>query len=145
MKLTSLFCCSPNPVTFSHDVDALHASSNVNASSTSVGSSTKTPKVVKPVKTVPDPEPYTASQAEVLFQKYADEDDPSVIGPEGLEKLCSDAEIPLDGALPLVLAWQFGASEMAKLSKSEWETGTSQLQCVVLLLYWGSPLSHLPS
>ena len=130
MKLTSLLCCSSNTTTFVSDDDALR-SSNINASSTSIGSSTKAAKaakMAKSLKNVSDPEPYTALAADALFTRYADEDDPSVIGPEGLEKMCGAAEISLEGALPLILAWQFGASEMAKLSKSEWDKGTSQLQ-----------------
>jgi DCN1-like protein 4/5 len=127
MKLTTLLCCFKHPNSFVGDDDALCAS-NINTSSTSIGSSTKPVKVAKPSKSLPEPEPYTAVAADALFTKYADEDDPSVIGPEGLERMCSDAEISLEGALPLLLAWQFGASEMAKLSKSEWSKGTSQLQ-----------------
>jgi len=112
--------------------DALHAS-NVNASSnTSLGSSTKPAKVVKNTKSVPDSDSYSASQATALFDNYADSDAPSVIGPEGFERLCNDADIPLEGALPLVLAWQFGASEMAKISRGEWDTGTSQLKIASL-------------
>ncbi|TFY57440.1 hypothetical protein EVJ58_g7019 [Rhodofomes roseus] len=74
------------------------------------------------------PAPYSAASAISLFNSYADPDDPTVIGPEGFERLCSDAEISLEGALPLILAWQLHASEMANITKSEWEKTTSELR-----------------
>ncbi|KAL4253969.1 Defective in cullin neddylation protein [Abortiporus biennis] len=95
------------------------------SSSKSAASVTKKPNKSKKAC---DFEPYSASSATALFGNYADEDDPNVIGPEGFEKLCNDAEISLEGALPLILAWQLGASEMAKISKEEWEKGTSELR-----------------
>lgn len=131
MKLTSLFCCSPNTATTHYDDYIAHAPHPhvANASNTSVVSTAKPPKAVKPAKTsVSEPEPYSAADANSLFGKYADEDDSEVIGPAGLEKLCGDADISLEGPLPLLMAWQFRASEMAKVTKSEWESGTSALQ-----------------
>ncbi|KAI6036924.1 hypothetical protein PISMIDRAFT_112279, partial [Pisolithus microcarpus 441] len=50
------------------------------------------------------------------------------IGPEGVEKLCTEAGIPLDGAQPLVLAWQFGCSEVGKITLDEWLQGTDALR-----------------
>ncbi|TFY76479.1 hypothetical protein EWM64_g7535 [Hericium alpestre] len=74
------------------------------------------------------PEPYSAARAAKLFATYADEDDPSVIGPEGFERLCNDAKIPLDGAVPLILAWQLDSKEMAKITRDEWTKGMGALQ-----------------
>lgn len=51
-----------------------------------------------------------------------------VIGPEGLEQLFSDTEIPMDGAMPLIFAWLSGAHEMAKITLKEWEALTGELQ-----------------
>lgn len=65
-----------------------------------------------------------------LFSLYADADDPDVIGPEGFERLCNDADIPLEGAMPLILAWLVKGDEMAKITRREWETGMGELQCV---------------
>ncbi|KAI0082877.1 DUF298-domain-containing protein [Panus rudis PR-1116 ss-1] len=73
-------------------------------------------------------EPYSRERAVQLFDRYADEDNQDVIGPAGFEKLCSDLDISLEGALPLILAWQFGASEMAKLKKDEWLKFTNDLR-----------------
>ena len=78
----------------------------------------------------PANEPYTAKRSLALFQRYADRDDPTTIGPEGFEKLCSDANIPLDGALPLILAWQLGTKEMGKITAQEWNSGTESLKYV---------------
>ncbi|RXW21120.1 hypothetical protein EST38_g4745 [Candolleomyces aberdarensis] len=77
-------------------------------------------------------EPYTAQRALALFAKYADSDDPNVIGPEGFEALCTDAGIPLEGALPLILAWQLNSQEMAKISKDEWVKGMATLKIASL-------------
>jgi DCN1-like protein 4/5 len=73
-------------------------------------------------------ESYDSTRALTLFKKYADADDPNVIGPEGFTQLCTDAQMPMEGALPLVLAWQLQAKEMGKLTKNEWLQAMSQLQ-----------------
>ncbi|KAG5221265.1 PLC phosphodiesterase [Salix suchowensis] len=62
------------------------------------------------------------------FGKYADEDSPEVIGPEGFSRLCEDADASLEGPLPLIIAWLMDAGEMAKITKEEWTKGTSKLQ-----------------
>jgi len=104
---------------------------------TSKAASRKSKETSKPSKEVVSsdvsvPEPYTPTLALTLFNSYVDPDtaetDSPSIGPEGFEKMCSDAQIPLDGALPLVLAWMLEAKEMAKISKDEWVKGTSNLQ-----------------
>ena len=91
-----------------------------------------TTPAVKPSKPVKSSEsaPYSAAAAVSLFDSYADPDDPTVIGPEGFERFCSDAEVSLEGALPLILAWQVNASEMAKINRPEWEKASSELRCV---------------
>ncbi|KAG6379202.1 Cullin binding-domain-containing protein [Boletus reticuloceps] len=71
---------------------------------------------------------YTQRGAQALFKSFADDDNPDVIGPGGVEKLCTEAGIPLEGAQPLLLAWQFKAQEMAKISRSEWLQGAEALR-----------------
>jgi len=71
---------------------------------------------------------YSKQRAETLFSQFVDEDVPNVIGTEGFERLCNKAKVPLDGALPLLLAWQLDAHEMGKISKREWMEGTVALQ-----------------
>lgn len=74
------------------------------------------------------PEPYTPQRALALFNKYVDPDDPNSIGPEQFMQLCSDADIPMEGALPLFLSWQMEGTEMAKLTRECWVKGTSALK-----------------
>ena len=121
MKLTSLFCCVSSTST-PDTIDSETATSK----STKSAAAIKAKPAVDPSK----PQPYSAANATSLFTEYADEDDEDVIGPEGLERLCSDANISLEGALPLILAWQLGSTEMAKVKKQEWEKGTGELRCV---------------
>lgn len=66
-------------------------------------------------------------------------DDPSFIGAEGFEQLCTDANVPMEGALPMLLAWQTDATEMAKITKEQWLQGMEVLQCVVIIF---DPSSH---
>ncbi|KXN91212.1 DCN1-like protein 5, partial [Leucoagaricus sp. SymC.cos] len=73
-------------------------------------------------------EPYTPQRAITLFESYADPDEPNVIGPEGFEKLCTDANLSMEGSAPLILGWQMDAKEMAKISKEEWVSGTKALR-----------------
>ena len=37
----------------------------------------------------------------------------------------------MDGAMPLILAWLVNGGEMAKITRSEWEAGMGELQCVL--------------
>ncbi|KAI0045155.1 DUF298-domain-containing protein [Auriscalpium vulgare] len=105
MRLHNLLCCSTD-ANFDPDVDS---------------------DVKKPATKTDKPEPYSASAAGALFQAYADPDEPATIGAEGFERLCTDANIPLDGAMPLLLAWQLDAKEMGKISKEDWVRGTDAL------------------
>ncbi|PPR03541.1 hypothetical protein CVT24_007026 [Panaeolus cyanescens] len=73
-------------------------------------------------------EPYSPKRAMELFTDFADTDNPQIIGPEGFEDLCHKANLAMEGALPLILAWQFEVKEMGKISKEEWEAGTSALR-----------------
>jgi len=63
-----------------------------------------------------------------LFEVYAETDEPNIIGPEGFEKLCGDASLSMEGPVPLILAWQMNAKEMAKISKEEWVSGMKDLR-----------------
>jgi len=73
-------------------------------------------------------ETYSPQRALELFNGYTKIDDKTVIETEGFEQLCSDANIAMDGALPLILAWQMGSKEMGKITKDEWVKGTSSLR-----------------
>lgn len=86
----------------------------------------------KPVASKPSvtSESYTPARALALFSVYADADEPDTIGPEGLERLCVDADVAMEGAGPLVLAWLLGTREMGNVRKEEWVKGMESLQCV---------------
>ena len=134
MKLTSFFfCCTPRVPPYSDEplpsTVKTHLDPVAPPPPTKKTTAAK-PKLAKTVKSS-EVEPYSLARANTLFGQYADEEDPSVIGPEGFERLCTEAQVPLEGALPLVLAWQFGAADMAKISKKEWDLGTTELQYVV--------------
>jgi len=74
------------------------------------------------------PDMYSEQRAELLFSQFADKDMPDIIGAEGFERLCNEAQVPLDGALPLLLAWQVDSHEMGKILKQEWMEGTAALR-----------------
>lgn len=133
MKLTGFFCCTAHAANYSDDTAAppQPPRTNGDASSASLDSTNvKSKKVHTTASKTSEVEPYSAARASQLFASYADEDDADVIGPEGFEQLCNEADIPLDGAMPLILAWLVKGSEMAKITRSEWDTGMAELQCV---------------
>jgi DCN1-like protein 4/5 len=70
----------------------------------------------------------------VLFKNYADKENPDTIGAQNFGQLCADANIPMDGALPLLLFWQLGAQELGIISKEEWTKTMDELKRVVHLL-----------
>ncbi|OSC96611.1 DUF298-domain-containing protein [Trametes coccinea BRFM310] len=111
MSIFSLLCCWRNT---HHDT---HSDANA-GSSTAKSAPSKTS----------GPGPYSEAKARQLFKAYQDADVPEEIGPEGFEKLCNDLGISLEGAQPLVLAWQLHGSEMAKFKQDEWMKGTSELR-----------------
>jgi len=66
------------------------------------------------------------------FDDYADKENPGIIGGEGLEKLCEEADIPMDGNLPLLLAWQLNTKELGSITREEWKTGMNSLSITSL-------------
>lgn len=110
-------CCSSNSAHFYSDAAPTENSKpKVQASSNNV----KAPTAKF--------EPYTPARAESLFAHYADEDQPDVIGAEGFERLFTEANISLEGSLPMILSWQLDAKEMFKLTKEEWLKGMASLK-----------------
>jgi len=71
---------------------------------------------------------YSEKKALELFESYRDEEvtDEKVIGPEGLERLCSDAQLEMEGPKPLLLAWLLEAKDMGRFTRDEWSSGTSK-------------------
>lgn len=113
-----------------------------NSSPTSSAPTQQEPaRPVTPPPVVPQPaqppvsskvQPYTTQRSLALFAKYVDSDNADVIGPEGFERLCMEGGIPLEGALPLILAWQLDGKEMAKITKDEWVKGMGTLKIASL-------------
>lgn len=138
MRLSNFLpCCSSHAVINSHsDVDAETAGkhtvevSNMSPLFSIIYPLTyiyKSKPVAKPVPL--SAQAYSVARVRALFETYRDSDDPNVIGPGGFQQLCTDADISLEGVLPLVLAWQLDAKEMAKFTEKEWLEGFRALQC----------------
>jgi DCN1-like protein 4/5 len=71
---------------------------------------------------------FSEKKAIELFQSYKDDEvtDGEVVGPEGFERFCGDAQLDAAGPKPLLLGWLFGAKDMARFTKEEWSSGTSK-------------------
>ncbi|KAG6821058.1 hypothetical protein H0H93_007217 [Arthromyces matolae] len=130
MKLSSFICCC------SHKVENLYSDDEVIVQKKSIPE-TATPTTINepPISAKPQPqsraapnEVYSPERAETLFKNYEDPEEPNVIGADGFSRLCTDADISMDGALPLILAWQFGTKEMMKITADEWQKGTGSLK-----------------
>jgi hypothetical protein len=67
--------------------------------------------------------------AEKLFQELAEEDDPTVIGMHGIEKLCEYLDLdPFEDKRVLVLLWKLGSKEKpAQINKEEFLSGCYRL------------------
>jgi len=125
MRFSSLLCCVSNTSSRSDKVDEIKvvvraAMIQLYTSLTLLLQSRETQAASN--------QPYTPQRAQGLFDSFADEDDRDVIGPEGLERLCTEADISLDGAQPLILAWQLKCSEMGKFTRAEWLHGMGLLE-----------------
>jgi len=141
MHLSSLFCCSSNNIKHAHSDDEptpiIRKVPSIKEIPSKHVVSNREPVVLVEPTPAPPPatpkkptkhEPYTPQRALELFSKYADSDDVNVIGPEGFEQLCTDANMPLDGQRPIIFAWQMGAKDMAKVTKEEWVSATTTLK-----------------
>ncbi|THV07975.1 hypothetical protein K435DRAFT_174751 [Dendrothele bispora CBS 962.96] len=126
MRLSSLLCCVPDKTVYRDDqISVPNKKSKEPAVPTATSSASSTP--VASSTSAKKSDIYTPAGSLQIFQQYCDEDDPDVIGPEGLEKLFNDAGISVEGAMPMILAWQLQASEMMKVTKEEWVRGTAGL------------------
>jgi len=65
------------------------------------------------------------------FEKYkdADESEGELIGPDGIEKFCSDIGLTPDNVLVLLVAWKLGAQTMGYFTKEEWMSGMRKMNC----------------
>lgn len=69
------------------------------------------------------------SKLDALFNAYRgkDSEDADVMGPEGVEKLCTDLKVDPSDRLVLLLAWKMGAQKMGYFTRSEFKCGLSEL------------------
>lgn len=66
-----------------------------------------------------------------LLDPYADPDDSDTMTAEGLERLCEDAGIPMDGAQPLLLSWQLDVVEFGTFKREKWKKWLEEVQYVL--------------
>lgn len=64
----------------------------------------------------------------LLFSNAPAPSEPEVIGPEGIEKLCTDLQLKTDDPLVLVLSWKLNAKVMGMYTFSEWLEGMAELK-----------------
>jgi len=127
MLFSSLLCCSTS------NVKKTHSETEPSKPFPPVEIPTAAPRITNIVPEAPAAtsgklEVYTVQRALDLFNSYVDGDVADVIGPAGFERLCTDASMPMDGARPLIFAWQLQVKEMAKISKQEWVQGMATLK-----------------
>lgn len=63
------------------------------------------------------------------FKKYVTPDDPTQLGPEGMERFCNDINLEPENIAMLVIAFKMNAKNMGYFTQSEWTRGLSDLQC----------------
>lgn len=89
----------------------------------------KQDKTSKPVVAVGlDPSTFTLEGVQAMFDQYADEDDNNVIGVEGMERLCNDASMSMEGALPLLVAWSVSTKALGSITRNEFTNGFGKLK-----------------
>jgi len=72
---------------------------------------------------------FSSKRCNAFFNEYASTDDPDIINPYGIEKLCTDLSVNPEDPVTLVLAWKMGAEQMGYFSRKEWMKGLQDLQC----------------
>jgi len=80
-------------------------------------------------------DPYNPANIQSLFKAYADQDDADTISPENFERLCTDANVPMEGAMPLILLWLTDAQELGTIKRDKWTRAMqdSQISSLVTL------------
>jgi len=143
MLFTSLLCCRSNS---HHPDDPTEPSSSTHKQDSEPPTSVRqhflssgNPSLTRTVKKT---KPYTAADVQSLFKAYADGDDPNTISAENFERLCTDANVPMEGPMPLILLWHMDAQDLGTIKRDQWTKAMQDSQCVVHTLYL-FPLSTL--
>jgi len=118
MLFTSLFCCRSN----SH-----HPDDPAEPSSSTQKTDSEPP--------VPETEPYNPAGVQSLFKAYADQDDADTISAANFERLCTDANVPMEGPMPLILLWHMNAQDLGTIKRDQWTKAMqdSQISSLVTL------------
>ncbi|KAG8873606.1 hypothetical protein FRB97_006621 [Tulasnella sp. 331] len=96
------------------------------AASSKASAPAKPPKTAPPPKAaaaqpVPVKEPeYTLTRLNETFAHYADPNNQKMMSTEGLQRLFEDAEISMEGVVPLLLAWTCKSEEFGVITLDEW-------------------------
>jgi DCN1-like protein 4/5 len=74
---------------------------------------------------------FQAQRCSNWFEKYKDSDESEgdVIGPDGIEKFCSDLGLTPDNIQVLLIAWKLQAQTMGYFTKEEWMSGMRKMNC----------------
>ncbi|KAG8996938.1 hypothetical protein FRB93_000608 [Tulasnella sp. JGI-2019a] len=116
------------PATSTNRKTRADTSNDSAAPSITTASGSKAPASAKPPKAalkvtlaapVKEPE-YTFERLNRTFELYADPEDPKIMSIEGLQRLFEDAEINMEGVVPLLLAWTCKSEEFGVITLDEW-------------------------
>jgi len=132
MLFTSLFCCRSNSHT--PDDPAEPSSSTRKQDSeppVPVRQRVLSSKNSSLTRSVKKTEPYNAADVQSLFKAYAAEDDADTISAENFERLCTDANVPMEGPMPLILLWYIDAQDLGTIKRDQWTKAMQNSQCVV--------------
>lgn len=149
MRFSALFCCTSANLKKSHSETDIQATSKplhptvrlllppcsrpyslifLSQDYATTAYSISTPQAGNPSSKKTKSEPYTPQRALDLFKLYVDEEAQDSIGLEGFERLCKDADMPMEGTRPLIFCWQMQAKEMGRITKDEWLQGMAVLK-----------------
>jgi len=65
---------------------------------------------------------------DILFGQYADKDAEGMLGPEGIENLCTDLGVDITNVRILMLAWKMRAAKQGYFTLDEWRRGLKTLK-----------------
>ncbi|KAG7369972.1 cullin binding-domain containing protein [Nitzschia inconspicua] len=96
---------------------------------TSSGSSSASSKTAKRKSSSTAGSAFNEKAAEKMFEEFAEEDDPTVMGMDGIIKLCDHMDLdPFEDKRVLVLLWKLGSKEKpSQITKEEFLTGCYKL------------------
>ena len=129
MLFTSLFCCRSNS---HHPDDPAEPSSSAQKQDseppTPVRQRVPSSRKHSLTRGVKKTEPYIPADVQSLFKEYADEDDADTISAENFERLCTDANVSMEGPMPLILLWHMDAQDLGTIKRDQWTKVMQDLQ-----------------